>query len=146
MVELGSGWTFRGFVPATKSDRARLSRNLAQQRLRDACDGSTCYSRPLARARTPYIGESVTREIKAEARIAGSMIEQRQPEWLDLKALQEYACLSNRTLREWIHRCVDPLPAVRVGCKILVRRSEFDRWLEAHQVKPILTWVVLWMN
>ena len=41
------------------------------------------------------------------------MIEQRQPEWLDLKALQEYACLSNRTLREWIHRCVDPLPAVR---------------------------------
>lgn len=77
------------------------------------------------------------REIKAEARIAGSMIEQRQPEWLDLKALQEYACLSNRTLREWIHRCVDPLPAVRVGCKILVRRSEFDRWLEAHQVTHI---------
>jgi len=65
------------------------------------------------------------------------MIEQRQPEWLDLKALQEYACLSNRTLREWIHRGVHPLPAVRVGCKILVRRSEFDRWLEAHQVAHI---------
>jgi hypothetical protein len=27
--------------------------------------------------------------------------------------------------------------AVRVGSKILVRRSEFDRWLETHQVKHI---------
>lgn len=63
--------------------------------------------------------------------------ERPQLGWLDLKALQEYACVSERTLREWIHRCVDPLPAVRVGYKILVRRSEFDRWLEAHQVKRI---------
>ena len=26
------------------------------------------------------------------------------PEWLDLKALQRHACVSERTLREWIHR------------------------------------------
>jgi excisionase family DNA binding protein len=58
-------------------------------------------------------------------------------EWLDLKRLRQYACVSERTLREWIHRAVHPLPAVRVGCKILVRRSEFDRWLEAHQVKHL---------
>jgi excisionase family DNA binding protein len=58
-------------------------------------------------------------------------------EWLDLKALREYACLSDRTLREWVHRSVDPLPAVRVGNKILVRRNEFDRWLEAHRVARI---------
>jgi excisionase family DNA binding protein len=58
-------------------------------------------------------------------------------EWLDLKSLRQYACVSERTLREWIHRSVDPMPAVRVGCKILVRRSEFDRWLEAHGVKHI---------
>ncbi len=63
--------------------------------------------------------------------------ERPQPEWLDLKALQEYACVSERTLREWIHRSVDPLRAVRVGCKILVRRREFDRWLEAHEVKHV---------
>ena len=59
------------------------------------------------------------------------------PEWMDLKALQEYACVSDRTLREWIHRPEDPLPAVRVGTKILVRLSEFDRWLEAHRVKTV---------
>jgi excisionase family DNA binding protein len=58
-------------------------------------------------------------------------------EWLDLRSLQKYACVSDRTLREWIHRAVDPLPAVRVGSKILVRRSIFDRWLDAHQVKHI---------
>jgi excisionase family DNA binding protein len=59
------------------------------------------------------------------------------PEWLDLRALQRYACISERTLREWIHRPSNPLPAVRVGAKILIRRSTLDRWLEAHQLKPV---------
>lgn len=59
------------------------------------------------------------------------------PEWMDLKSLQRYADVSERTLREWIHRAVDPLPAVRVGTKILVRRSVFDAWLEAHQIRHV---------
>jgi len=63
--------------------------------------------------------------------------ERTQAEWLDLKALQEYACVSERTLRQWIHRVINPLPAARVGTKILVRRSVFDRWLEAHEVKHV---------
>ena len=65
------------------------------------------------------------------------IVEQQQPEWLDLKALLRHACVSERTIRDWIHRAVDPLPAARVGTKILVRRSVFDRWLEAHQIKRI---------
>jgi excisionase family DNA binding protein len=60
-----------------------------------------------------------------------------QPEWLDLKALTEYACVSERTVREWIHRPVNPLPAVRVGTKLLIRRSTFDQWLESHQLTPV---------
>jgi excisionase family DNA binding protein len=60
-----------------------------------------------------------------------------QPEWMDLRAIRRYACVSERTLREWIHRPVDPLPAVRVGTKILVYRSTFDAWLGAHQVKRV---------
>lgn len=63
--------------------------------------------------------------------------EQSQREWLDLKELRRYACVSERTLRGWIHRSSDPLPAVRVGNKILVRRSLFDHWLEAHAVRPL---------
>jgi excisionase family DNA binding protein len=69
-------------------------------------------------------------------RLEGKSLDE-MPEWLDLKALQKYACVSERTLREWIHRPIDPLPAVRVGTKILVRRSAFDHWLEGHQLKAV---------
>jgi hypothetical protein len=58
-------------------------------------------------------------------------------EWLDLRALQQYACVSERTLRGWIHLSLDPLPAARVGTKLLVRRSTFDHWLENHRVKSL---------
>jgi excisionase family DNA binding protein len=58
-------------------------------------------------------------------------------EWLDLKALTKYACVSERTLREWIHRSINPLPAACVGNKFLVRRSTFDQWLENHRVKTV---------
>ncbi len=56
---------------------------------------------------------------------------------MDLAALRRYIAVSERTLREWIHRPVNPLPAVRVETKILVRKSSFDAWLEAHQVRPV---------
>jgi excisionase family DNA binding protein len=57
-------------------------------------------------------------------------------EWMDIHALTEYASISQRTLREWIHRGINPLPAVRVDKKILVRRSCFDAWLESHRLQP----------
>ena len=74
-------------------------------------------------------------DLEAETESMNS--EQPRPEWLDLKELTHYACVSERTLREWINRAVDPLPAVRVGGKILVRRSVFDHWLEGHRVKHV---------
>ena len=58
-------------------------------------------------------------------------------EWMDLKALRQYACVSERTLRSWIHRSANPLPAVQVGKKMLVRRIAFDAWLEAQKVKTV---------
>jgi len=58
-------------------------------------------------------------------------------EWMDPRILQQYACVSERTLRDWIHRPENPLPAVQVGSKILVRRSTFDQWLEDHLVKNL---------
>jgi hypothetical protein len=58
------------------------------------------------------------------------------PEWMDLKALTQYAAVSERTLRTWIHSTVDPLPATRVRGKILVNRRGFDAWLREHPVKP----------
>ena len=60
-------------------------------------------------------------------------------EWLDLRRLRAYACVSERTLRGWIHSPVDPLPAVQVRGKILVRKSDFDHWLEHHRIKSLGT-------
>ncbi|HUU14477.1 MAG TPA: helix-turn-helix domain-containing protein [Terriglobia bacterium] len=59
------------------------------------------------------------------------------PEWLDLHSLTEYAVVSERTVRGWIHAPTDPLPAVQVRGKILIKRSELDRWLEQHIVKSV---------
>ena len=57
-------------------------------------------------------------------------------EWFDVRALTLYASVSVRTLREWIHRPTNPLPAVQVGNKLLVSRNAFDAWLAAHSVTP----------
>ncbi len=57
-------------------------------------------------------------------------------EWLGLRRLSEYADVSERTLRGWIHLGVNPLPAFRIGGKILVGRQEFDSWLRRHRIIP----------
>lgn len=55
-------------------------------------------------------------------------------EWLDIRRVTEYASVSDRTVRTWIHADVNPLPAVQVGGKVLVRRRELDSWLEGHRI------------
>jgi len=61
----------------------------------------------------------------------------REMEWMGLRQVAEYASVSNRTLRQWIHAPIDPLPAVKVCGKYLVRRSELDAWLGRHRVRPL---------
>ena len=58
-------------------------------------------------------------------------------EWLSARQVTQYANISRRTLRAWIHSPVDPLPAVQVCGKLLVRRSTLDAWLERHRVRPV---------
>ena len=60
-----------------------------------------------------------------------------QPEWLSLRGLGEYAQVSERTLRSWIHAGVDSLPAVKIGGKVLVRRKKFDSLLEPHKIQSL---------
>ena len=50
--------------------------------------------------------------------------------FMSLKGLAAYSGLSVRTLRDHLGDAVHPLPCFRVGGKILVRRSEFDAWIE----------------
>jgi len=57
---------------------------------------------------------------------------------MSLQTLTQYADVSLRTLGDWVRDPVDPLPASRVGSKILVRRQAFDDYLERHTVKNLL--------
>ena len=58
-------------------------------------------------------------------------------QWLGLKELTQYADLSERTIRSWIYSAVDPLPAVKVCGKVLVRKSDFDAYLQRHRIKRL---------
>ena len=56
-------------------------------------------------------------------------------EWLDLRGLTKYAAVSERTLRAWIHDPINPLPAFQVGSKLLIRKRDFDSFIERHPVR-----------
>jgi excisionase family DNA binding protein len=58
-------------------------------------------------------------------------------EWFDLRQLTCYAAVSERTLRGWIHDPINPLPAYQVGSKLLVRKRDFDSYIERHPVRPM---------
>jgi len=93
----------------------------------------------------PDLASTANMDVQALAQLEPfryTMIKRKQlgggPEWMDLKTTQDYADVSERTLREWIHRAVNPLPAVKVEHgKILIKRSKFDQWLEAQPVQSI---------
>jgi len=55
-----------------------------------------------------------------------------QDEYYDLPGLSGYCKLCVATLRDHIRR--DKLPAYKVRGKILIRRSEFDRWMARFRI------------
>jgi len=66
--------------------------------------------------------------------------------YLSLKALASYAGVSVRQLREYLVNpplprdagipIPPPMPHYRLGSRIVVRRSEFDRWMAAFRARP----------
>ena len=52
-------------------------------------------------------------------------------EYFDLKSLSEYSSLAIPTLRDYLKI---GLPHFRLKGKILVRRSDFDTWIEHYRV------------
>ena len=49
--------------------------------------------------------------------------------YLDLRALARYSGMSRRWLEQRIKDIAHPLPVYRPGGKVMVKRSEFDRWM-----------------
>jgi hypothetical protein len=57
------------------------------------------------------------------------------PEYLDLKALSRYSCLSVQTLRSILSRPGGP-PHYKPGGKVLIKRSDWDSWMAQHRQEP----------
>ncbi len=56
--------------------------------------------------------------------------------YMSLASAAAYSGLSRRSLVRHIHSLRKPLPAFKVGGKWLIKRSEFDRWVEQYRQKP----------
>jgi len=48
--------------------------------------------------------------------------------YFPIKRLTAYSGLSERTLRTYLSHPVHPLPAYKIGGRVLVRRSDYDSW------------------
>lgn len=57
-----------------------------------------------------------------------------EPSYFNLKTLAAYSSCSVRWLRDRLVDRTHPLPHYRVGGKLLVKRDEFDSWMEAQRV------------
>jgi len=53
-------------------------------------------------------------------------------QYFDLRGLSVYSALGVSTLRDYIR--AGKLPAFKVKGKVLIRKSEFDRWMEAQRI------------
>ena len=54
----------------------------------------------------------------------------KEDTFLDLKQLAQYSTFSDSTLRGYLSDPEKPIPFFRVNRKILIKKSEFDRWME----------------
>ena len=61
-------------------------------------------------------------------------------QYFDLEGLSAYSALKVPTLREYIKE--RKLPAFKVKGKLLIRKSEFDSWLEKFRVKDKIEAIV----
>lgn len=62
-------------------------------------------------------------------------------EYLSLRDLSQYAGLSVRKLRDYLHDRVRPLPSYRIGGRVPVRRADFDVWALQFRVVSAATTV-----
>jgi hypothetical protein len=54
----------------------------------------------------------------------------REDTFLDLKQLAQYSTFSDSTLRGYLSDPEKPIPFFRVNRKILIRKRDFDLWME----------------
>lgn len=58
----------------------------------------------------------------------------QQTGYFDLQALAAFSCCSVRWLRDRLADRTHPLPYHRVEGKLLVKREDFDRWIDHYRL------------
>jgi len=56
----------------------------------------------------------------------------QEDRYLDLKALALYSSLGVGTIRDYLKQGL--IPAFKIKGKVLIRKSEFDQWIEAFRL------------
>jgi hypothetical protein len=84
------------------------------------------------------------RALKRHASIPASLLQRTtcstrngcliEPNYIDLRTLAAYASCSVRWLRDRLVDQTHPLPHHRVRGKLLVKKDNFDRWMDVHRV------------
>jgi hypothetical protein len=59
----------------------------------------------------------------------------KEDNFLDLKQLSQYSTFSDSTLRGYLSDPEKPIPFFRVNRKILIKKSEFDIWMEQFRIE-----------
>jgi hypothetical protein len=54
--------------------------------------------------------------------------------YLNLEALSQYSGITIRTLRDYLHDISNPIPSFQIKRKILVKKTDFDSWVEGYRV------------
>lgn len=62
--------------------------------------------------------------------VEGVTIAESWDSYMSLRALAAYSSLSERTLRGFVRARANPLPCFRVGGRVVVKRAEFDAWMQ----------------
>jgi excisionase family DNA binding protein len=61
-------------------------------------------------------------------------MKQTEPRYLDIKTLSRYSCTSPSKIRLYIKE--HGLPAYLIRGKMLIKREEFEQWLEGYRYDP----------
>jgi len=62
-----------------------------------------------------------------------------QLEYINLRILSKRLGVAKRTLRNWIHDPISPLPAYKVKGLLLFKLADVEQWLEKFRVKTVDT-------
>jgi hypothetical protein len=66
----------------------------------------------------------------SQSHVDGLVVATSWDPYFSLKALATYSSLSERMLRAFLRDPEQPMPHFRVGGRVLVRRSDFDAWIQ----------------